>query len=136
MKIFVRTAVACAATSALVLGGASTALAAGAVPEAPPVSTTVTVLDDGRLAVVAPEEATYTFSHETSVRLYNAAKAGGVAAVSAICAAVITPLFAPVCTAIAVIIVDSFTHPPAENECYQVFAKLGIPPVGVRVVEC
>ncbi|MCP2260610.1 hypothetical protein LX15_004329 [Streptoalloteichus tenebrarius] len=94
-------------------------------------------VNDDTLAAPAPE-ATYTFDHDTSVRIYDTAKSGGTAAVTAMClAAPIIPAFVkPACAAFAAIVVALAANPLQGDSCYQVYAKFGWPPVGVRVVKC
>lgn len=123
----IRTAVATVAVAAMTLVGAGMASAA---PTAPAASSTV----DGYQVEV--KGLTFTFNHDQSVALYNAAKAGGAGAVGVLCARYAGPLVGVGCAVLANFIIDSLTDPPAEGKCYQVYPRVGIPPFGARVVNC
>lgn len=122
----VRTMVALVAAAAMSLVGAGQATAAS-VPTA---SGTVAGYQ------VKTSALTYTFTHEQSVALYEAGKAGGAGAVGVLCARYAGALAGVACSVLATYIIDTLTDPPAAGECYQVYSRLGVPPFGARVVSC
>lgn len=125
-KNIVRTIVAVGAAAAMSLAGAAPATAA----PAPTASGTVAGYQ------VETRALTYTFTHEQSVALYEAAKMGGAGAVGVLCARFAGALAGVACSVLANYIIDTLTDPPAAGECYQVYSRLGVPPFGARVVSC
>lgn len=143
LRIIRRGAAAFVVASTLMTGAAAVASAAPAVSS--PVSATSTkvvapssaqINSDGTLDVVTPK-ATYTFSNSTTKRLYQLAVGGSAASITAACVLAAPPPFKPFCPLVALaIIAIADAGAPGDHDCYQIYTRLGIPPVGVRIVDC
>ncbi|MFT7836985.1 hypothetical protein Q5530_12625 [Saccharothrix sp. BKS2] len=124
-----------AATLALATVAVVPGTARAAQPAQDTATSAVSPAPDGSHDVRA-EAINYTFSHATSVALYNAAKTGGAGAVAVICARLGGPIPGLVCGVLAEYLIDQATNPPAPGRCYQVYPVVGLPPVAIREVNC
>lgn len=82
-------------------------------------------------------QASHTFSRANTERIYTAARAGGAAALGALCVAIAPGWVKVIGCPIFVAVVLSYvpTHPPA-GRCLQAYTKWTRPFVGVRYVNC
>jgi hypothetical protein len=85
---------------------------------------------------VTPQEVTYTLTKDQTQNWYNAAIAGGVPAVIALCTTSAPGWLKVHCTALGSLALALLVANPPNGRCLQAFAKFGWPPVGVRYVTC
>lgn len=84
----------------------------------------------------AAPEAAHTFSNAATQRIYTVFKSGGAAAATGYCVVITPTPWKPFCAAAIVILYELTSGPPGENDCYQLYARFGVPPVGGRVINC
>jgi hypothetical protein len=140
----IRRAIVITGVAGALLFTASTAHAATAAPATAPAAYVVAVdsapatstsdpASGAGLTVITPQ-ATHTFSHNTSQRLYNAAITLGAGGVTLLCIRLTGNTV--MCGAIAAAIIILARDGLAQNECYQAYTKWTPPFWGVRIVRC
>lgn len=82
-------------------------------------------------------QASYTFNRANTERIYTAARAGGAAALGALCVAIAPGWLKVIGCPVFVAVVLSWVpeHPP-NGKCLQVYTKWTRPFIGVRYVNC
>ena len=83
-------------------------------------------------------EAKYTFGRVQTQRLHFLMFSLGPASATAYCFATAPNEVKAFCSIIVSLILTGISpfDSPAEDECYEIFARLGFPPTGARIVKC
>lgn len=81
-------------------------------------------------------EVSHTFSKQATKRIYSTFKSGGAAGATAYCIYIAPTPLKPMCATMIVVLYELTGAPPADDECYQVYARFGWPPTGGRIIKC
>lgn len=122
----IRAAVVSGAAAVLAITGSGLSSAATDTQVAPSASTVTTNADGTSTAKSIG--LVKTFSHSTSVNIYNTAKSAGAAAAGAACAAAGGGAAGGIgCAAVAQFALDELTSPPKAGRCLHIVVLPGVP---------
>ncbi|OLF09922.1 hypothetical protein [Actinophytocola xanthii] len=81
--------------------------------------------------------AAHTFDRGTTERIHTVAHAAGAGGLTALCASVAPGWVTAIgCPVFARVVMEFVPDRPPAGRCLQVFARWGLPPIGVRYVGC